>query len=115
MICCAALVCVDASCVGESTTCEVPDQLLCRTVGGQLGYYECVFADGGTLGVWNALVQCGPVAQSLCVNGTPKDGSPCLTPTATEANCADNVDNDKDGDTDCDDADCANDPACVCT
>jgi hypothetical protein len=38
----------------------------------------------------------------------------CGTPPSSETSCADGVDNDCDGNTDCDDADCAGTPACPC-
>jgi len=41
-------------------------------------------------------------------------GGPCVPDETPEATCNDGVDNDCDGDFDCNDADCAFDPACVC-
>ena len=43
--------------------------------------------------------------------GSPKSGS-CQNATPTETVCDDTIDNDGDGLTDCDDADCSGDPAC---
>ncbi len=38
----------------------------------------------------------------------------CGTPPGTETSCTDGTDNDCDGQTDCNDSDCASDPACSC-
>jgi hypothetical protein len=38
----------------------------------------------------------------------------CGPPPFTETNCGDSVDNDCDGDIDCDDSNCSEDPTCTC-
>jgi len=49
-----------------------------------------------------------------CDPGEDEDSCPddCGTLPGPESNCEDNIDNDDDGDTDCDDADCVGNPAC---
>ncbi len=48
-----------------------------------------------------------PSPQQLVFTANSGDGGP-----TTETSCTDNIDNDNDGNTDCADTDCANDPAC---
>jgi hypothetical protein len=62
-----------------------------------------------------------PVCVNNCGNGICDSGEDCITcpndcseQPPSEADCNDNIDNDCDGNTDCDDADCNADPACSC-
>jgi hypothetical protein len=67
----------------------------------------------------NCAIDCG--APPECGDGNCDAGEDpcscpddCGAPSPTETYCSDGVDNDCDGDVDCDDADCAGDPGCDC-
>ncbi len=66
--------------------------------------------DDGDQSGWNAAVadQCDSDCGSVLATVQPGDYE------AVESSCADNIDNDCDGQTDCADSDCASDPACAC-
>lgn len=58
---------------------------------------------------------CPTCGDATCDTGEDQCNCPadCGTPPSTETNCTDGNDEDCDGSTDCFDADCADDPACV--
>ena len=67
----------------------------------------------------NTLDPCDGGPQPTCGDGTCDAGenecscaADCGMPPGTETSCTDGVDNDCDGDVDCNDADCSTDPAC---
>lgn len=102
--------CVAATCYDDDEVCEVKNQKLCMQTNGVLGHYLCVFGDGAILGVWQLQEACGKVVEKTtkCFNDTGCVGD------GAEAACADEIDNDLDGKTDCADTDCKGKPPCGC-
>ena len=72
----------------------------------------------GRIDVINSLnlVQPAVCPDGACNGGEDQCSCPqdCGSPPAAETSCADGLDEDCDGLTDCDDGDCTGDPACVC-
>ena len=102
--------CEDERCTSGGSTCSaVPGMPWCCGDGA---------CEGGEDG-FNCEADCGP--PPFCGDGAcntdenscncPDD---CGAPPASEAECANGLDEDCDGDTDCDDADCADNPVCAC-
>lgn len=71
-------------------------------------------ADGDGFGDEDApeTLSCEPIEGSVTNADDCNDGNGLVSPSATET-CGDSLDNDCDGDVDCDDADCADDTACT--
>lgn len=93
--------CVVGACTANADVCSTDGMTACRQVSGTLGYYECVVEVGQTKGTWQVLEMCGPIGSAVCL-----DGGGCSNAGATEAACADGLDNDGDGQKDCADPDC---------
>lgn len=105
--------CVSGDCTSDELVCDTDGEGVCLedVNDGSFTHHECEVAPGATLGVL--------VSKAICEFGCADAGG-CLTPGGTEAACADLLDNDSDGTTDCADSDCTADAACapappVCT
>ncbi|MBI2989791.1 MAG: hypothetical protein HYY51_01190 [Candidatus Magasanikbacteria bacterium] len=84
-------VCVATTCYPQDETCATDGEKKCRQTSGVLGHYECMVAQGGTLGVWTLQDSCGPVESSLCGDDfgcMEPGGAPC-TPSCTGKSCGD--------------------------
>jgi hypothetical protein len=102
--------CDDPRCTDGGKSCtDIPAPPFC------CGDLVCEGSEDG----FTCEIDCG--APPYCGDGTCDPGEDqcscpddCGTPPANETNCADGIDEDCDGFADCDDGDCASDPACVC-
>jgi hypothetical protein len=100
----------------ENCPGDCPGQL-----GGKPSRRWCC-GDGECSGVEDSLIcslDCGPASD--CGNGDCEAGEDscscapdCSAPPADELVCTDSIDDDCDGDTDCADSECADDPSCLC-
>lgn len=98
--------CVSGECTSDELVCDTDGEGVCvENVGdGSFTHHECEVAPGATLGVL--------APKQTCEFGC-SDAGGCLTTGGSEAACADLLDNDDDGSTDCADSDCTANAACA--